>query len=493
LKSSPPARRTNRAVTVLGLVLAMAMAALEATVVSTAMPSVVGDLGAIDLYAWVTTAYLLTSSVTVPIYGKLADMYGRKPVLLFGIVVFLVGSALSGASTTMTQLILFRALQGVGAGAMQPIALTVVGDIFDLSERARIQGVFGAFWGFFGMTGPAIGGYLVKVKYLGWRSVFYVNLPFGVIASLLIIFALHENVDRRPRRLDYAGALVLTSGLVALLLATSRTGGSVATWAAVAAVVLLGSFPFIEKRAAEPVLPLSLFRRRLMLIAAVSGSIVGGAMVATTTFVPLFVQAVLHMEPTQAGAAFTPMLVGWPIASTLGGRLIPRIGFRPLIRGGLGTTAAAAIALALFGEHGGLTGLQIITGVFGVGMGFANTALIIAVQTSVAWQERGIATASTMFFRTIGGALAVSAMGAVLITALTRDGTVSLETASKLLAPDASRDPALMERASAALSLGIGWIFWLIAAMATVSFIAALWFPYVPTKMDLPADVPAGH
>jgi EmrB/QacA subfamily drug resistance transporter len=470
---------TNRAVVVIGLVLAMAMAALEATVVSTAMPSVVGDLHGIQLYAWVTTAYLLTASVTVPLYGKLADMYGRKPILLFGIAVFLIGSAASGAASSMGQLIAFRALQGLGAGAMQPIALTVVGDIFDLEERSRIQGVFGAAWGLFGMTGPALGGFLVK--HLSWRWVFYVNLPFGVIAAAILIFALHEGIEKRPRQVDFAGAGLLVLGLSALLLATSRSAHGVAVWAGPLAVVFLGAFVLVERRAAEPVLPLALFARRVILTASVSGSVIGGAMMAASAFIPLFVQGVLRGEPTEAGIAVTPMLIGWPIASTLGGRLIPRFGFRPFVRVGLFITFAAALGLAIYGERGGIRGLQIISALFGVGMGFANTALLIAVQTSVSWGERGIATASTMFFRTIGGALAVSAMGGVLNAALAKSPSVSEELASRVLSPEGVRGlpPALIDEVSGAIALGVGWIFWIIVGIAAVAFVTCLWFPEI--------------
>lgn len=480
MQPTPPARRTHRALTVTGLVLALAMGALEATVVSTAMPSVVGDLGGIELYAWVTTAYLLTSSVTVPIYGKLADVYGRKPVLLFGIAVFLLGSALSGVSRTMTQLIVFRAIQGLGAGSMQPVAMTVVGDIFDIEERARIQGVFGAAWGLFGMTGPAIGGFFVQ--HLTWRWVFYMNLPFGLAAALLVITSLHEDVKRRPHKLDLAGAALLMIGLTALLLATSRAVPGLASWAGPIALILLAAFLFVEREASEPILPLPLFARPVMLYSSLAGAIVGGAMLASTTFIPLFVQAVLHGSPTQAGAAFAPMLVGWPLASTLSGRLIPRVGFRPLIRLGLGLTALAGLALPLLGARYGLVGLQVITGVFGVGMGLSNTALVIAVQTSVGWEQRGIATASTMFFRTIGGALAVSGMGGVLNAVLAETPGVSHELASRVLSAEGMRgiDPALLARVSGALDRGIGIIFWLIAASAAAAFLASLWFPKVP-------------
>jgi EmrB/QacA subfamily drug resistance transporter len=480
----PQARRTNRVVTVIGLILAFAMSAMEATVVSTAMPSVVGDLGRIELYAWVTTAYLLTSSVTVPIYGKLADVFGRKPVLLFGILVFLLGSAASGLSSSMAQLIFFRALQGVGAGAIQPIGLTVVGDIFDLSERSRIQGVFGAAWGFFGLTGPRIGSFLVE--HLSWRWIFLINVPFGLIAAVLVVFAFHERVERRTHRLDYLGALLLTSGLTALLLATSHVIPGAAGWAYPLSALLLVAFVAVERRAAEPVLPLSLFTRRVILVSSVAGTIIGGAMMVTVTFVPLFVRGVLRETVENAGIAFTPMLVGWPIASTLGGRLIPRVGFRPLIWVGLAITAGAAAALALFGQGGGVARLQIITGAFGVGMGFANTALLIAVQTSVAWEQRGIATASTSFFRTIGGALAVSVTGGVLNAAIGRDPTISPELASRVLRSEGVRglDPALLDRVASALGQGVGSIFWIVAAMAVGSFVASLWFPYVPTRTE---------
>src|SRR6185437_16419606 len=442
---SPPARSTNRAVTVVGLILAMALSALESTVVSTAMPTVIDELKGIELYTWVTTAYLLTASVTIPLYGKLADMYGRKPLLLFGIAVFLVGSAASGAATSMEQLILFRALQGVGAGAIQPVALTVVGDIFDLGERARMQGVFGAIWGFFGMIGPTLGGYLVT---LSWRWVFYINLPFGLISAALVVFALHETVERRPHRVDVAGAALLVVGLSAVLLSVSRSIRGVGIWAGALGVLLIVAFVVVEQRALEPVLPLPLFLRRVIFTASVSGAIIGGAMVAITTFIPLFVQGVLRGTPTEAGIAVTPMLIFWPIASTTSGRLIPSVGFRPLVRLGLGLTVIAAVGLAMYGERGGMRALQIVSALFGLGMGFANTALLIAVQTSVPWGERGVATASTMFFRNIGGALAVGAMGGVLNVALTRDGSISEDFASSVLSADRVHglDPSVLRR-----------------------------------------------
>ncbi len=489
-------RRTNRALTVVGLILALAMGALEGTVVSTAMPTVIGDLGGIHYYAWVTGAYLLASSVTVPIYGKLADIYGRKPILLFGIAMFLFGSAASGAATSMGQLIVFRAIQGLGAGSMQPMAITVVGDIFDLEERAKMQGVFGAAWGIFGLTGPMIGGLLVH--HLSWRWVFYINLPFGLAGILLIVTQLHERVEKKVHTLDFLGAGLLAGAVVALLLAASRLGAQTTLLCGAIALALLVGFLAVERTAKEPVVPLPLFARPVMAVSSLTGAVIGGAMIATLTYVPLFVQGVLHGTPTQAGTAITPMVITWPVASAVAGRLIPKLGFRPLIRSGLGCTAAAGLALALFGQTHGLGGLRVITGAFGVGMGFANTALLIAVQTSVTWEQRGIATASTMFFRTIGGTLAVGVMGGVINASLMADASIPEDAASRVLSREgaASLSPELFARLGDALSRGLGTVFWIIAGMGLVAFAASLWFPHIPThaRAPVPTDsVDLGH
>jgi EmrB/QacA subfamily drug resistance transporter len=491
----PEPRRTNRGLTVLGLILALAMGALEATVVSTAMPTVIGELGGIRYYAWVTNAYLLTSSVTVPIYGKLADTYGRKPILLFGIAAFLFGSAASGAAQSMGQLIVFRAIQGLGAGSMQPMALTIVGDIFDLQERSRIQGVFGAAWGLFGLIGPLLGGFIVE--HFSWRWVFYMNLPFGVAAAALVMGSLAETIEKKDHTLDFLGAGLLMIGMTALLAAASRAGAVVTAVAAVIAAVALTLFFAVERRAPEPVLPLPLFARPVILISSLAGAIVGGAMVAMVTYVPLFVQGALHGSPTDAGQAITPMVLGWPIASTIAGRLLPRVGFRPLIWAGLGITAVSAIALPLFGATHGLAGLRVTSACFGVGMGLANTALLIVVQTSVAWNQRGIATASTMFFRTIGGALAVGVMGGVINAAIARDPSISPDIASSVLHVERGKaiDPVMLDRVGAALAYGLGHVFWIIAGMAAAAFLASLFFPHVPTTAPPPgaSTEAAGH
>ncbi len=475
-------RKTNRALTVVGLMLSIAMAALEATVVSTAMPTVVGDLGGVHHYAWVVSAYLVTSSITVPLYGRLADLYGRKPILLFGIAMFLLGSIAGGASRSMPMLIASRAIQGLGAGAMQPVTLTIIGDIFDLEERSRMQGIFGAAWGFFGLVGPMLGGFIVST--IGWRWIFYINLPFGLLSMALVTSALHERVERRAIALDIAGAVILSVGITSILVAASRIRVSITIAAGAVALIAIALFVAQERRAKDPLLPLDLFKMPVIAINCLAGAIIGGAMIAIMTNVPLFVQGVMRGSPSEAGSAITPMVVTWPVAAALSGRLIKRIGFRPLIRAGLGITAIAAIGLALSGGRFGLNGLRAATAGFGVGMGLANTALLISAQISVRWDQRGVATASALFARTIGGALAVGVTGGVIAAALSADPSIPAEAVNRMLGSErgASLDPTLLDHVGAALRHGMDRVLVIIAALAAIAFLVSLRFPHVEAR-----------
>lgn len=467
-------KTTHRRLTVVALLLGMFLAAMEMTVVSTAMPTAIGELGGLHLYAWAFAAYMLTATVTVPIYGKLADLRGRKPVMLAGLALFLAGSFACGQARSMEMLIAFRALQGLGAGAIQPIALTIVGDLFSVHERARWQGIFGAVWGLAGLLGPLLGGALVH--YLSWRWVFYVNLPLGLGSAAVLSVAYHERVERHEHRLDLAGAALLATAVVAALAAArSRQAAAVAVPVAALALVL---FLAVERRAKEPLLPLDLFAERVMAVASASGALVGAAMISMVTYVPLYVQSVLGASPTTAGSAIAPMAIGWPIASALGGRLLPRLGYRILIRGGLLLTALSALALALLLRPGADVGvLRLVTAAYGLGLGFANTPLVIAVQSSVPWNRRGIATASTMFFRTIGGTLAVGLLGGVLAAALAGSGAPAAEV-ERLLGPErAVLEPALARGLATALQAGMGRIFWTVCAVAFAAFAVSLAFP----------------
>lgn len=468
-------RKTNRALALVALLLMVFMPAMEMTVVSTAMPTVIADLGGIHLYSWVFTAYILATTVTVPVAGKLADLYGRKPVMLVGIALFLAGSIWSGMARSMTHLILARAVQGFGGGAMQPISMTIAGDLFTAAERARIQGVFGAVWGIAGLAGPLVGGLIIHA--LSWPWVFFINLPFGVASMLVLVVSLHENVQPRQHRLDLAGAVLLGATIVLVLASGSAHR---AMWALPAALLCLAGFVAVERRAKEAVLPLGLFRSRIMVVSSAAGALIGGAMISTTTFVPLFVQGVQGGTPTEAGLAIAPLAIGWPVASTIGGRLLPRLGYQPLVRLGFLLSAVACVALAMTLRAGASLDMPRITsGVMGLGLGFANTALLIAVQSSVAWEQRGVATASTMLFRTVGGALAVGGMGAVLSSALDRHG-VSADQADQLLSPHhGGLEPAALQSMGTALQAGLGTIFWMIAALACCALVVSLTFPRI--------------
>jgi EmrB/QacA subfamily drug resistance transporter len=466
-------RATHRPLTVVGVLLAMFMAAMEATVVGTAMPTVVEKLGGIEYYGWVGAVYLLTATVTMPLYGKLADLYGRKPIMLLGMAVFLAGSMASGLSRSMMQLIAFRAVQGVGAGGLQPVSITIVGDIFRPAERARIQGVFGAVWGLAAICGPLLGGVIVHL--LSWRWVFYINVPFGAVSAAMIIAFFHEPIQRKNHKLDVLGTVLLAAAIVALLLGASRVVPLVMLPLAAA---LLAAFVQVERRATEPVLSLALLRRRIMAVSSVAGSLVGSVMSSTVMYLPLYVQAVLAGSPTQAGGAVAPMLVGWPAASALAGRLLPHTGYRPLVRVGFVVVAGASFAMAiLLRRDTPLFAIGSTMFFMGVGMGLANTALLIAVQESASWEERGVATASTMFFRSIGGAVGVGALGTVVSAGMGEQVDPAL--LNQLLGPEHGRNlgAAVLALLSGQLQTGLWHVFDVIAVMSVAALGAGFLFP----------------
>src|SRR6266436_1118227 len=395
--------KKTKIIVTIALMLGMSLAALDTTIVGTAMPSIVGKLGGITLYSLFFSAYLLTSTTTVPIYGKLADLYGRKPLFLFGTAVFLIGSAASGAAQSMEQLIIFRAIQGLGAGAVLPIVLTIIGDIFELKERAKVQGLFSGVWGLSSIVGPALGGLIVD--HFSWRWVFYINIPFGLLSAFLLILALKEDVERKKRSLDYVGTLSLTGGIVALLFAVLQ-GGTSWAWNSLPSLglfavtaMLLVLFLLQERRASEPILPLTLFSNRIIAIASIGGVILGVVMFGITSYVPLFVQGVRGGTATSAGITLGPLLIAWPIASTLSGKIILRYGYR--------LTACVGALLVTIGV-GLVTLLQVSSTlpyvvaamlVIGTGLVLMSTAFIISVQNAVPWNVSGVGTASTQFFR----------------------------------------------------------------------------------------------
>lgn len=434
--------RSRQVAIVAGVLAGTFLAALDSSIVGTAMPTIAGQLGGLALYPWVFSGYLLTSTTTVPLYGRLADLYGRKRVFVVATVLFLAGSMLCGLAQSMPQLVLFRMVQGLGAGGILPVTLTILGDLFSIEQRARVQGLTSAVWGTSAVAGPTIGGILTET--LSWRWVFYVNVPFGLASLLLIALALRERVERRAHRIDYAGAVSLTAGLTALLLGLLQPGQG-RSWTdplTVAGLVsglgLLGAFVVIERRAAEPVLPLDLLRRRLIAVVFSGGVLIGTGMFGVTSYVPLFVQGALGRSPVAAGMAVMPFAVGWSLASTAAGRIILRFGFRSSVVAGMVAMLTGGSLLQLVPRERTIVWPMLATAAFGLGMGFSATAFLIAVQNTVSWSERGIATALVGFSRTIGGAVGVAALGTVLTAGVQRRlGTLEGFSTSALLDPEA--------------------------------------------------------
>ena len=369
-----------------GIMLSIFLAAIESTVVATAMPTVVKSLGGIKIYSWVFSGFLLTQTVTMPLWGRFSDLYGRRSVYLTGLATFLIGSALSGASQNMMQLILFRMVQGLGAGALMTLGYTIIGELFGLERRARMQGYISSVWGVASLMGPWAGGLLTD--HASWRWVFYINLPFGAVAMALIAVAL-TTVPRSSRRpvVDWSGVGLFAAGVSALLLGIVEAG-RVGSWTQIEVVaclvlgaIVLAAFVTVEQRAAEPIVPLRLFRSRMVLAAVVTRFLAGMAMFGALSFVPLFLQSVTGASATRAGAVLTPFVLGWVVMSVVSARLVLRVGYRSVVL---------------------------------IGMGMVVVPMLIAVQSVVARSDLGAATSLTQFFMSIGGALGLSLMGAVM-------------------------------------------------------------------------------
>lgn len=435
--SAPVAKPTTEARTValsrplviLGMILATMLSALDATIVSTAMPTIVGSLGGLPLYSLVVSAFLLTATTTVPLYGKLADMYGRKPVFMVGSAIFIVGSALCGLAWDMPSLIAFRAVQGVGAGAVLPITLTLIGDLFSIEERARLQGVFGAVWGVSSVAGPLVGGAIVQ--FTDWRWVFFINLPVGIFASLLLFFYLREPRVHTRQKVDIAGGFTLTFG-IGLALVALQAGGRGGEWLApstlalwAGAALLLALFIFFERRAPAPILTLGLLTRPVIAVPCLTGVMANGVLLGISTYVPLLAQGSWGSRPIEAGLVIAPLSIAWPIASTLSGRLLKRVSYRTLARVGT-TLIVCGTMLLLSAQLPGIAAdpvlrtVAVLLAAFvtGLGLGTSVSSMLIAVQISVPWSERGIATASVLFFRNMGGAVGTALLGTALTATL---------------------------------------------------------------------------
>lgn len=401
-----------------GLLIATFLSAIEVTIISTAMPVIVGKLGGLDLISWVFAVYLLASAVTTPIFGKLADLFGRKMVFMVGVTLFVLGSILCGLSQSMEQLIWFRALQGLGAGALMPITFTIIGDIFNFEQRAKVQGLFSSMWGIAGIFGPLIGGFFVD--YLSWHWIFFINIPFGLLSMLLIGKYLKETGEKRERKIDYGGALTFMLGTATLLFAL-LSGGNEIPWNSsmmytliVTAVLFLALFIRIQLKHPEPMVPLSQFRLRDLAVSNLSSFLVSGILIGLTAYLPLWIQGVLQMGATSSGLTLTPMSLGWPIGAMLIGRLVVSRGYRQLSLMGMLLITLGAMSLAMIGVSTPSWLLVLIMFVMGIGFGFSMTVFTVVVQSAVDWSMRGAATSTNTFLRVLGQTLGIAVLGTIL-------------------------------------------------------------------------------
>lgn len=409
--------RSERGPILISLMLSTGLVATDSTIVATSVQSIVNDLGGFAQFPWLFSIYLLTAAIFTPIYGKVADVIGRKPVMLFGIGLFLLGSVLAGLAWSMPALIAFRAVQGVGAGAVQPMAMTIAGDIYTVAERAKVTGYLASVWAIAAVAGPSIGGFFSQ--FVSWRWIFFINVPLCLAAGWMLVRAFREDVTRVKHRIDYAGAVLITAGCTLVILAMLE-GGQSWPWLSMAGIavpatglVLLVAFVLVERKVAEPILPLWVFTRRVLISVSVATFAIGALAIGLTAYIPTFVQGSLGFGALVAGFVLAPMSLGWPLFSSFSGRIYLRFGFRATAVCGALLVLAGSLGLLTVDANSSVIVVAAWCFVFGCGMGLASSPTLIAAQASVGWSQRGVATGSIMFARAIGSSIGVAVFGAV--------------------------------------------------------------------------------
>ena len=444
--------------------LSTGLVAIDATVLATAVPSIVGELGGFNQFPWLFSAYLLGQAVTTPIYAKLSDVFGRKSILLVGIGVFLLGSVLCAAAWNMLALIIFRAIQGIGAGAVQPTALTIVGDVYTVAERARVQGYLASVWAVSSVVGPMLGGAFSQLGI--WRGVFLINIPLCLLAAWMFNRHFHEDVTRKDRSVDVLGAALLAAAMTSLVLAVLG-GGQTWAWTSAPSIgafttgaVLLAIFFVVERRAPEPILPMWVFSRRLLCATTIVAFGVGAILMGLTSYVPTYLEGSLRVQPIVAGLALAALTIGWPATAAIAGKLYLRWGFKRTAVVGASLVITGASGLAALAHRPNVAGVAVVCFVIGAGMGLLAVPTLIAAQSSVDWDERGMVTGNNMFARSLGSAVGVAVFGAIANSIF---GSGDLN----------SLGPAVVQSGSAAVFVGV-----LVVAVATA--VAVLAMPRTP-------------
>ena len=480
--STPP---PGRKLVLAACLMATFMAAIESTIVSTTLPTIVADLGGFELFSWVFTIFLLTQAVSIPIYGRLADMFGRKKVFFAGVGLFIIGAVLCGFAWGIVPLICFRAIQGLGAGAVQPISATILGDIYTPAERAKVQGLVSSVFGVSAVAGPSLGAFLIQ--HVSWSVVFWVNIPIGVISVLMIGLFLHETNTPRRRSIDWLGALLtlLTAGSLTLALVQGGRFSPVLLGAVIATCGLSAALLLIhESVTREPMLPLELWRENRVVVASSLGSCAAGAlMMGITAFLPAYVQGALGQSPFMGGVVLGAMSVSWALASIFGARIMTRTSYRTVaIDGAIALVAGCAILIVAPPAYAlALTALGSF--VIGIGMGFCMSVFMVSIQASVPWHQRGAATSSTMFLRFMGQMLGVAGCGAVLNATILRLDPGAGQALDQVLDPAkrASLPPGMAEHLAGLVNTGLHNA-WLLAGFFSLAALAFAWL--LPARLS---------
>lgn len=480
--------KTNRPLVLISVMLAMFVGAVEATIVSTAMPAIAAELGGFSRYSWMFSSYLLMSTVTVLIYGKLADLFGRKPIFFIGLSIFLVGSILCGFATSMEQLIVFRLIQGLGAGAVMPIATTIVGDIYSTKERAKIQGYLSSVWGISAVSGPVIGGLIVE--YTDWKYVFWVNVPLGLLAMAGVFIFLHEPKLERKVAIDIKGAALLTISLSIILFWLVEGGQSfnrisiLSFLLIIFGVMLFAIFIWVERNAEDPMMPFTIWKNPVILYANLVSLTTGVILIGVSSYLPTFVTGVMEQPAIIAGFTLTAMSIGWPIASSVAGHLLLKFGtFSVSFVGGVSLVLGAMMFVLMTGESGPLWA-ALSSFFVGVGMGLTSTSFIVTIQGSVGRERRGAATAANMFMRNFGNTVGAAVFGAVLngtLLSFFKKENLDYEVndVNLLLTEDARATMSSSKIATLqhALDSSLLWVYLVVLLFAVISVLLILRIP----------------